>query len=132
MSTLSNAWMAHFVDAQTSFVYARCPPVAVDSESWKLMLLQMEDNGLQFRVIVSDGGKAIGRAVREITPNVIHQRDVWHVLREGQKAQERIDGALKALQQRTPAVERNAKRVKEGKKPLGRNPKIDVPAHASE
>ncbi len=120
----------NIVDAQTFFVYASSPPVAVDGESWKLMLLQMEDNGLQFRVVVSDGGKAIGHAVREITPKVIHQRDVWHVLHEGQKVQERADRVLKALQQRTPAVERNAKRVEAGKKPLGRNPQTDVQAHA--
>jgi hypothetical protein len=119
----------NIVDAQTSFVYASSPPVAVDSESWELMLLQMEDNGLQLRMIVSDGGKAIGRAVREITPKVIHQRDVWHVLHEGQKVQERVDRALKALRQRTPAVERNAKRVEAGKKPLGRNPQTNVQAH---
>jgi hypothetical protein len=121
----------NIVDAQTSFVYASSPPVAVDSESWKIMLLQMEDNGLKWRVIVSDGGKAIGRAVREITPNVIHQRDVWHVIHEGQKVQDKIDKALKALHQRTPAVERNARRVESGKKPLGRNPQTDVRAHAS-
>ncbi len=120
----------NIVDAQTSFVYASCPPVTVDGESWSLLLLQMKDHGLQFRVMVSDGGKAIGRAVREIAPDALHQRDVWHVLHEWQKVQERIDRAVKALHQRTPAVERNAKRVEAGKKPLGRNPQTDVRAHA--
>ena len=66
----------NIVDAHTSFVYASSPPVVVDGESWNLMLWQMKDHGLQFRVIVSDGGKAIGRAVREIAPDAIHQRDV--------------------------------------------------------
>jgi hypothetical protein len=119
----------NIVDAQTSFVYASSPPVAVDSESWKLMLWYIEDNGLHLRMIVSDGGKAIGRAVREIVPEALHQRDVWHVLHEWQKVQERADRALKVLHQRIPAVERNAQRVKAGKKPLGRNPQIDVKAH---
>jgi hypothetical protein len=122
----------NIVDAHTSFVYASCPPVAVDGESWSILLLQMRDHGLRWRVVVSDGGKAIGRAVREVTPDSIHQRDVWHVLHECQKVQERIDRAVKALHQRTPAVERNAKRVEAGKKPLGRNPQIDVRAHTSD
>lgn len=122
----------NIVDAHTSFVYASCPPVAVDGESWSILLLQMKDHGLQWRVVVSDGGKAIGCAVREVTPDVIHQRDVWHVLHECQKVQERIDRAVKALHQRTPAVERNAKRVEAGKKPLGRNPQTDVRAHTSD
>jgi hypothetical protein len=119
----------NIVDAQTSFVYASSPPVAVDGESWSLMLMQMKDNGLQWRVIVSDGGKAIRRALREVTPEAIHQRDVWHVIHEGQKVQEKIDRAVKVLHQRTPAVERNAKRIEEGKKPLGRHPQTDVRAH---
>ncbi len=122
----------NIVDAHTSFVYASSPPVAVDGESWSILLLQMKDHGHTFRVIVSDGGKAIGRAVREIAPDTLHQRDVWHVLHEWQKVQERIDRVVKALHQRTPAVERNAKRVEAGKKPLGRNPQTDVRAHASD
>jgi hypothetical protein len=39
---------------------------------------------------------------------------------------------VKVLHQRTPAVERNAKRVEAGKKPLGRNPQTDVQAHTSD
>jgi hypothetical protein len=120
----------NIVDAHTSFVYASCPPVAVDGESWSILFLQMKDHGLQWRVVVSDGGKAIGRAVREVTPDVIHQRDVWHVIHECQKVQGRIDRAVDSLHERTPAVERNAKRVEAGKKPLGRNPKTDVHTHA--
>jgi hypothetical protein len=121
----------NIVDAQTSFVYASSPPVAVDRDSWSILLLQMNDNGLKYRMIVSDGGKAIGRAVREIASEALHQRDVWHVLHEWQKVQERADRALKVLHQRTPAVERNAQRVAAGKKPLGRNPQIDVKAHTA-
>jgi hypothetical protein len=122
----------NIVDAHTTFVYASCPPVAVDGESWALLLLQMKDHGLRWRVVVSDGGKAIGRAVREVTPDVIHQRDVWHVIHECQKVQRRMDRAVASLDKQTPAVERNAKRVEAGKKPLGRNPKTDVHTHAAD
>jgi hypothetical protein len=122
----------NIVDAHTSFVYASCPPVAVDGESWSILLLQMKDHGHRFRVVVSDGGKAIGRAVHEVIPDVIHQRDVWHVLHECQKVQGRIDRAVASLHERTPAVERNARRVQAGKKPRGRNPKTDVQTHAAD
>jgi hypothetical protein len=119
----------NIVDAHTSFVYASSPPVAVDSESWSILFWQMQDRGLKWRVAVSDGGKAIGRSMREVTPDVIHQRDVWHVIYEYQKVQRRIDRAVAALHKRTPAVERNVKRVEAGKKPLGRKPKTDMRAH---
>ena len=121
----------NIVDAQTSFVYASSPPVAVDGESWSILFWQMQDRGLKWRVVVSDGGKAIGCAMHEVTPDVIHQRDVWHVIHEYQKVQRRVDRALVSLHKRTPAVERNAKRVEAGKKPLGRNPQTDVRVHAS-
>lgn len=120
------------VDAHTGFVYASVPPVAVDGESWSILLLQMKDQGLQWRVAVSDGGKAIHDAMGEVTPDVIHQRDVWHVLHECKKVQDRVDRSKHLLQEQTPVVERQAQRVALGKKPLGRKPKTDVVAHAKD
>lgn len=122
----------NIVDAHTTFVLGSVPPVAVDGESWGILFLQMKDQGLQWRVAVSDGGKAIQDAIGEVTPDVIHQRDVWHVLRECQKVQGRIDRAVKELHEQTPKVEKQAKRVALGKKPLGRKPKTDVVAHAKD
>ena len=122
----------NIVDALTTLVYASIPPVAVDGESWELLLWQMEEQGLQWRMIVSDGGKAIADAVHKVKPESIHQRDVWHVLHECKKVQGRIDRAVIQLQEQTPKVERNAKRVAAGQKPRGRHPKTDVTAHASD
>jgi hypothetical protein len=122
----------NMVDAHTSFVYASVPPGAVDGESWSILFLQMRDQGLKWGVAVSDGGKAIQHAVHEVTPDVIHQRDVWHVLHECQKVRRRIDRAIEQMPARTPAVERNAKRVEAGLAPRGRKPKTDVQAHMAD
>lgn len=122
----------NIVDALSCLVLASIPPVTVDSESWQLLLWQMEEQGLQWKMIVSDGGKAIHDAVQKVTPESIHQRDVWHVLHECQKVQMRINNALEVLHERTPTVKEQAKRVAAGKKPLGRNPKTDVGAHEAE
>jgi hypothetical protein len=64
-----------------------------------------------------------------VTPESIHQRDVWHVLHECQKVQGRIERALNLLHEQTPKVERNAQRVAAGQKPRGRTPKTDPIAH---
>ena len=122
----------NIVDALSTLVFASVPPVAVDAESWELLFWQMQEQGLKWKMIVSDGGKAIQCAVRKVTPESIHQRDVWHVLHECQKAQKRVNRAVKMLHEQTPKVERQAKRVAAGKKPLGRKPKTDVRAHAVE
>src|SRR2546421_1051182 len=119
----------NIVDVRSWVVVASIPPVAVDAESWTLLLWYMQEQGLQWDALVSDGGKAIQSALESVTPRSIHQRDVWHVLYECQKVQGRIDRAVKELQEQTPKVERNAKRVAAGQKPRGRNPKTDPLAH---
>lgn len=122
----------NIVDVWSSLVLASIPPVAVDTESWMLLLWQMEEQGFQWKLTVSDGGKAIADAVHKVTPDRVHQRDVWHVLHECQKVQGRVHRAVVLLQEQTPKVERQAKRVALGKKPLGRKPKTDVVAHAKD
>jgi len=76
----------NIVDAWIFLVLASVPPVAVDGESWNILLWQMEEQGLQWYTIVSDGGKAIQDAVHKVTPDQVHQRDLWHVLHECQKS----------------------------------------------
>jgi len=90
----------------------------------------MQEQGIQWDMMVSDGGKAIQSALEKVTPDSIHQRDVWHVLHECQKVQGRIDREVTQLHEQTPKVEQQAKRVAAGQKPRGRNPKIDPVAHA--
>ncbi|HEY4036912.1 MAG TPA: transposase [Ktedonobacteraceae bacterium] len=122
----------NIVDVLSSLVVASIPPVAVDGESWILLLWQMQQQGLQWKLIVSDGGKAIQDAVNKVAPDQVYQRDVWHVLHECQKVQGRVDREVVSLHEQTPKVERQAKRVAAGKKPLGRKPKTDVRAHTAE
>lgn len=119
----------NIVDVRSWVVVASIPPVAVDAESWTLLLWDLQEQGVQWDALVSDGGKAIQSALESVTPESIHQRDVWHVLHECQKVQGRIDRALNLLQEQTPKVERNAKRIAAGQKPRGRNPKTDPIAH---
>jgi hypothetical protein len=122
----------NIVDVWSSLVLASIPPVAVDTESWMLLLWQMEEQGFQWKLTVSDGGKAIQDAVHKVTPDRVHQRDVWHVLHECQKVQGRVQRAMVSLQEQTSKVEQQAMRVALGKKPLGRKPKTDVVAHAKD
>jgi len=122
----------NIVDVWSSLVLASIPPVAVDGEGWILLLWQMQEQGLQWKFTGSSGGKAVQDAVYKVTKDYIHQRDVWYVLHECQKVQERVNRSVEQLQEQTPKVERQAKRVAAGGKPLGKNPKTDVAAHLAE
>jgi hypothetical protein len=120
------------VDVHSGVVWASTNLVGVDSESWTLLLWQLEEQGLHWHTTVSDGGRAIGEAVATVTPDQPHQRDVWHVLHACQQVQARLDRQAEGLQQQTVVVARQAARVAVGKRPRGRCPKSDVQAHAAE
>jgi len=120
------------VDVHSGAVWASTTLVGVDSESWTLLLWQLEEQGLHWHTTVSDGGRAIGEAVATVKPEQPHQRDVWHLLHACQQVQARLDRQLEELEQRVPIVARQAARVAAGKRPRGRCPKSDVGAHAAE
>lgn len=99
----------------------------------------MEEQGLKWYMLVSDGGRAIQDAVddfkplqdeaEEVTPKPVHQRDTWHVLDECHKVQRRLDRQVEQWQEQAKTVERQAARVAAGKKPRGVNPKTDIQEH---
>ena len=120
------------VDVHSGAVWASTSPVAVDGESWTLLLWQVQEQGIRWQTTVSDGGRAIEEAVSTVTPKLPHQRDVWHVLHLCQQVQARLDRQVEGLQQRTPVVARQAARLAAGKRPRGKCPKTDVAAHAAE
>jgi hypothetical protein len=131
----------NIVDVYSGFVLASVPPVGVDGESWELLFLQMQKQGLKWNIVASDGGRAIQDAVDhfqpiqdegpEVTQKPRHQRDTWHVLDEAQKVQRRLDRQVQKWKDQTKTVERQAARVAAGKKPRGVNPKTDVQAHVA-
>jgi hypothetical protein len=120
------------VDVHSGAVWASTSPVAVDGESWTLVLWQLQEQGIDWQSTVSDGGRAIGEAVSTVTPERPHQRDVWHVLHLCQQVQARLDLLVKRLEQQGPVVARQAARLAAGKGLRGRCPKSDVGAHAAE
>jgi hypothetical protein len=120
------------VDVHSGVVWASTSPVAVDGESWTLLLWQVQEQGIRWQTTVSDGGRAIEEAVSTVTPQQPHQRDVWHVLHLCQQVQARLGRQVEGHKPRTPVVARQAARLAAGKRPRGKCPKTDVAAHAAE
>jgi Transposase, Mutator family len=120
------------VDSHSGAVWASPSPVAVDAESWTLLLWQLQEQGLQWETTISDGGKAIVEAVQTVSPEQAHRRDVWHVLQGCHKVQGRLDRLVEGLEKQAVTVARQAARLAAGKPLRGRHPKSDVAAHAAE
>src|SRR5258708_11257400 len=119
------------VDVHSGAVWATTSPVAVDGESWTLVLWEMQEQGLRWQTMGSDGGKAIGGAMKTVAPTLLAQRDVWHVLHACQQVQGRLDRLVDQLQEQAKTVARQAERLAKGQKPRGAHPMSDVVTHAA-
>jgi transposase-like protein len=122
----------HIVDTASHAVWAAEGPVPVDTESWTLVLWDAQERGLRWHTTISDGGGAIDAAIRDVDPTGQHGRDVWHVLHVCAQVQGRLDRWVARVTAQTATVQRQAARVAAGQRPLGRNPRTDLAAHAAE
>ncbi len=121
----------HVVDTASWAVWAAEGPVPVDAESWTLVLWLAQERGLRWHTTVSDGGTAIEAARQAVDPTGQHGRDVWHVLHVGAQVQGRLDRRVEQVEAQTASVQRQAARIATGRRPLGRNPRSDLVAHAA-
>lgn len=120
------------VDIHSGAVWASVGPVAVDTDSWTLLLWELQERGLRWERAAMDGGLAARAASRAVTPDLVIQADQWHVLQRCGQIQARLTRQLTQLQAQTAVVARQAARIAAGQKPRGRHPKTDIAAHAAE
>ena len=119
------------VDVHSGAVWASEGPAAVDTDSWTVVLWDLQQRGLRWDRVVLDGGSAMQAACRQVTPAVPLQHDQWHVLHRCAQLQARLERRLADLTARSAVVARQAARVAAGQPPKGRNPQTDVAAHAA-
>jgi hypothetical protein len=120
------------VDCDSWAVWAAEGPLAVDAESWTLLLWLAQERGLSWQATVSDGGDALRSACHTVDPAGCHQRDVWHVWQFWNQIQRRLSRRLTSLQAQSATVERQAARIAAGHKPRGGRPRTDLAAHQAE
>lgn len=120
------------VDVHSGAVWASAGPLPVDSETWTLLLWDLQERGLRWARLVGDNGAAWQAGARTVTPEVIIQQDQWHVWHSCAQIQARLERHLHTLEAQTPVVERQAARIAAGQAPIGRRPKTDLGAHLQE
>lgn len=120
------------VDVDSWAVWAAEGPLAVDADSWTLLLWLAQDRGLTWQATVSDGGDALRAACQVVDPHGRHQRDIWHLFHFWNQIQRRVTRRLTTLQAQTATVERQAARIAVGHKPRGGHPRTDLAAHQAE
>jgi hypothetical protein len=121
----------HVVDAASYAVWVAAGPLAVDAETWTLVLWEAQERGLRWTATSTDGGAALSAALRVVDPAGQHGRDPWHVLHVGSQALGRLDRWVAELESQTAVVARQAARVAAGQRPRGHHPRTDLTAHAA-
>lgn len=122
----------NIVDVHSGAVWASAGPLSVDSETWTLLLWDLQERGLRWSRLVGDNGAAWQAGARTVTPDVIQQQDQWHVWHACAQVQARLERHLRRLEAQTPVVERQAARIAAGQAPKGRRPKTDLGEHLQE
>jgi transposase-like protein len=120
------------VDTDSWAVWAAEGPLAVDADSWTLLLWLAQDRGLCWHATVSDGGDALRAACQVVDPHGRHQRDVWHLFHFWNQIQRRVTRRLTALHAQTATVARQVARIAAGQKPRGGHPRTDLAAHQAD
>lgn len=115
------------IDVHSGQVWATMPPVEVDGESWTVLLWYVCEQGITPLSTVSDEGRAIQDAVGQVHGQENHQRDVWHLFHVAAQVQGRLDRAVKAAQDRLPALQRQAEREAAGKRARGKPTSVRLP-----
>src|SRR5262245_17684345 len=120
------------VDVHSGAVWASEGPLAVDTESWTLVLWSLQERGLQWNRVVMDEGAPMHAACQQVTAQVVVHLDQWHLWHGCAQVQARLERVVTRLERRTPVVARQAARLAAAERPRGARPKTDVTAHAQD
>jgi hypothetical protein len=85
------------VDVHSGAVWASEGPLAVDTDSWTLVLWSVHHRGLRWDRVVADDGAALAAACRAVTPQLPLQRDQWHIWQTCAQVQARLERRLRDL-----------------------------------
>ncbi len=117
------------VDAVSGAVWQTAGPLAVDADTWTVLLWEAQERGLRWSISIGDGGAALSQAAQRVVPEGEHRRDVWHVLHTCAQVLGRLQRWATELAAQTATVARQAARVAAGQKPRGRHVRCDLVAH---
>ena len=114
------------IDVHSGHVWMTLAPVAVDGDSWTLVLWSLQQQGITCSCMVSDGGLAISDALSRTQTETTHQRDVWHLFQFAARVIGHLDRAIQAEQACLPAIQRMEERQTLGTVARGRLAKASM------
>ncbi len=114
------------VDVHSGQVWESVPPVAVNGDSWKIVLWDVQAQGIPYDTTVSDGGNAIHEALKDLNELSMYQRDVWHLFHLAAKIQGCIETVEAKVEERLQTIQRYEACKMRGERCTGRSPKVTL------
>ncbi len=120
------------VDGHAFLVLHLAPAQARDATTWGLVLLDLEERGVQFHDLASDGARGILAGVREAGLAIPLRPDLFHLLRDAHRVSQTLERqAYRAIHQAERA-RRAAREAQAPKRRRGRPLKVAVPLPQAE
>jgi hypothetical protein len=116
------------VDGRSFLVLNLAAAESRDATNWGLTFLDLVDQGVVFQDLAADGARGIRAGLREAELTVPLRPDLFHLLREGKKLQNRLEkAAYKAIRTAEKAL-RAEQEANQPTKRRGRPLKVDLTA----
>ena len=116
------------VDGRSFLVLNLAAAESRDATSWGLTFLDLQDQGVVFQDLAADGARGIRAGVRDAELAVPVRPDLFHLLREGTKLQNRLEkAAYKAIRKAEKAL-RAEREANQPTRRRGRPLKVDLTA----
>lgn len=116
------------VDGRSFLVLNLAAAESRDATNWGLTFLHLADQGVVFQELAADGARGIRAGLRDAELAVPLRPDLFHLLREGKKLQNRLEkAAYKAIRSAEKAL-RAEREAQQPTKRRGRPLKVDLTA----
>ena len=120
------------VDGRAFLVLQLAPAQARDATTWGLVLLDLQEQGVQFHDLASDGARGILAGVGEAGLAVPLRPDLFHLLREAHRVSQTLERQAYRAIQLAERARRAAREARAPKRRRGRPLKVTVPLPQAE
>lgn len=116
------------VDGRSFLVLNLAAAESRDATNWGLTFLDLVDQGIVFQDLAADGARGIRAGLRDAELTVPLRPDLFHLLRDGKKVQNRLEKAAYKAIRSTEKTVRAEREANQPTKRQGRPLKVDLTA----
>ncbi len=120
------------VDGRSFLVLHLAPAETRDATTWGLTFLKLQEQGIRFRDLASDGARGIRAGVREAQLAIPLRPDLFHLMREAHRVGRRLEREAYRAMEMAERARRAEWEAQAPKRRRGRPLKVNVPRPQAE